>query len=237
VVQEGHSQPELDYLSHDSLLSQDYSIKDAFGRNANLILPALGTGKSLSSSKAIGISDSRPTIDSISVDVPSGEYGAGQVINVSVSFDREVIVTGNPLLPLNATRAAAYTHGSGTNALHFEFRVAEGDNYLERLEIPDNPDVALMLPSHQDTITLLTNGAAHSPITADLIIGGMTNRYTQSIVIDTNPPTVIGISPKTLTTPDGTYAVGDVLQFEVLFDKSVVVSVVLLSSFTYSPVY
>ncbi|KAL7448250.1 hypothetical protein ACHAWC_000472, partial [Mediolabrus comicus] len=38
---------------------------------------------------------------------------------------------------------------------------------------------------------------------------------------DTNPPTVIGISPKTLTTPGGTYAVGDILQFEVLFDKSV----------------
>jgi hypothetical protein len=169
--------------------------------------------------------------------MPSGEYGAGQIINFSVSFDREVIVTGSPLLPLNATRAAAYTHGSGTNALHFEFRVAEGDN-LETLEIPDNPDVALMLPSHQDTITLLTNGAEPSPITADLIIGGMTNRYTQSIAIDTNPPTVIGISFKTLTTPpDGTYAVGDVLQFEVLFDKSVVVSVVLLSSFTYSPVY
>ena len=224
LVQEGHSQLELDYLSNESLLPNDYSIEDTFGRNANLILPALSSGSSLSASKMVGISDSRPIIETIGVDVPSGEYGAGQVINFSVSFDREVTLTGTPLLPLNAPRPATYTHGSGTNTLNFEFRVVEGDS-LERLETLADPEAALILPSHQDSITLLTNGAGPSPISADLIIGR--NPYTQNITIDTKPPFVNSISPQELMTPHGIYAVGDVLMLEVLFDKPVEVSVTL----------
>eukprot|EP00984_Skeletonema_dohrnii_P016875 scaffold7561_cov227-Skeletonema_dohrnii-CCMP3373.AAC.8 len=225
LVQEGHSQLELDYLSSEtSLVLNDYTIEDAFGRNANLVLPALGLGSSLSASKKIEISDKRPTITNIDVDVPSGEYGAGQVINFSVSFDRQVVVSGIPLLPLNAPMPATYTHGSGTATLHFEFRVIEGDN-LDRLDVSTQADASLMLPlPHDDTITLLTNGASSSPVTADLAYRAISLPDSLDIAIDTTPPTVISISPQALTTPDGTYAVGDVLTFQVIFDEPVDVS-------------
>jgi hypothetical protein len=225
LVQEGHSQLELDYLSRKSLLQNDFSIEDAFGRSVSLILPALGSGSSLSASKTIGISDMSPTIESIGVDMPSGEYGVGQVINFSVSFDREVNVAGTPLLQLNTHRPATYTHGSGTNTIYFEFRVIEGDS-LGRLEISTDPEGTIILPSHQDSITLLINGAGSSPITAHPAIGEMTVLPTAHISIDTNPPTVVSISPQDFTTPDGTYAVGDTLMFVVLFDKPVEVSVI-----------
>lgn len=225
LVQEGHSQLQLDYLtSETSLLPNDYSIEDAFGRSANLVLPVLGLGSSLSASKTIEISDIRPTIKSIGVDVPSGEYGTGQVINFSVSFDREVIVTGVPLLPFNAPMHATYTHGSGTTTLHFEFRVIEGDS-LDRLDVSNEAEASLILPlPRDDTITLFTNGDSSSPITADPVFGGIAIPYGHDISINTTPPTVISISPQALTTPDGIYAVGDVLTFQVTFDKPVDVS-------------
>jgi hypothetical protein len=225
LVKEGHSQRELDYLSSEtSLIPNDYSIEDAFGREVDLMMPALGLGSSLSASKKIEISDKRPTIKSIGVDVPSGEYGAGQVINFSVSFDREVIVHGVPLLPLNARLPATYTHGSGTTTLHFEFRVVEGDS-LDRLDVSNATEASLILPlPDDDTITLITNGDSSSPVTADPAFGGIAIPYSHDISIDTTPPTVTSISPQALTTPDGTYAVGDVLTFQVTFDKPVEVS-------------
>jgi hypothetical protein len=136
-------------------------------------------------------------------------------------FDREVIVHGVPLLPLNARLPATYTHGSGTRTLHFEFRVIEGDS-LDRLDVSNEPDASLILPSpHDDTITLLTNGASSSPVTADSALRGIFISYGHDISIDTTPPSVTSISPQASTTPDGMYAVGDVLTFQVTFDKPV----------------
>mmetsp|Transcript_17452 Transcript_17452/g.34826 ORF Transcript_17452/g.34826 Transcript_17452/m.34826 type:complete len:183 (+) Transcript_17452:313-861(+) len=119
---------------------------------------------------------------------------------------------------------ATYTHGSGTATLHFEFRVIEGDN-LDRLDVSTQADASLMLPlPHDDTITLLTNGDSSSPVTADLAYGAISLPDILEIAIDTTPPTVISISPQALTAPDGTSAVGDVLTFQVIFDKPVDVS-------------
>lgn len=227
LVQVGQTQLELDYLtSETSLVPNDCTIEDAFGRNASLVLPSLGLGSSLSASKKIEISDKRPTIESIDVDVPSGEYGAGQLINFAVSFDREVIVSGNPRLPLNAPMPATYTHGSGTTTLHFEFRVIEGDN-LDRLDVSQQTDASILLPlPHDDTITLLTNGQTPSPVIADPMFEGITIPQSLDIAIYTTPPTVISISPQALTTPDGIYAVGDTVTFEVIFDRPVEVSII-----------
>lgn len=226
LVQVGHTQLELDYLTTEtSLVPNDYTVEDAFGRDANLDLPSLGLGSSLSTSKKIEISDKRPTIQSIDVDVPSGEYGAGQIINFSVLFDREIIVSGKPRLPLNAPVPATYTHGSGTTTLHFQFRVIEGDN-LDRLDVSQQTDASILLPlPHDDMITLLTNGQSPSPVLADPMFGEITIPQNLDIKIDTTPPTVISISPQASTTPAGTYAVGDTMTLEVTFDKPVEVSI------------
>jgi hypothetical protein len=57
-----------------------------------LTLPSLDSELSLSGSKSIGVSDNSPSIVSIDVDFPAGEHkiGAGDVVELIVSFDREV---------------------------------------------------------------------------------------------------------------------------------------------------
>ena len=100
VVKTGHSQAKLDYLASDSFHSNDFSVEDALGRSVNLSLPSKGSGSSLIASKSLGISDAKPTIESIAADVVTGtgEYGAGREVNFVVTFDREIDVMGSPEL-------------------------------------------------------------------------------------------------------------------------------------------
>jgi hypothetical protein len=92
----GDSQTELDYQSEYAFQSGDYSVEDAFGRAVSLNLPALGSGFSMTGSKVVGVSDSRPSITDITADLSSGEYeiGAGHVLDFILSFDREVRAFG-----------------------------------------------------------------------------------------------------------------------------------------------
>lgn len=92
LVAVGDSQINVDYLSVGALQPNDYSVVDAFGRCANLTLPPLGSESSLSGSKTMSVSDNSPSITSIDADLPAGEYvfGAGHVVDFTLSFDREV---------------------------------------------------------------------------------------------------------------------------------------------------
>jgi hypothetical protein len=224
-VKAGHSQTEVNYVAGDSLQSNYYSIEDAFGRNANLNLPA--TGSSLSASKTIGVSDVQPRIDSVEADLPAGEYGSGDEVNFILTFDREVAVTGIPKLPLNVRSfAAIYVDGSGTKSLRFLFKALPGDD-VERLNVSESTDAELLL-GLGDSIALLINAPGDAPLLADPSIEGLS--IEQHIAIDTNPPRVTSIIPQASTTPSGTYTVGDKLFFEVSFDKAVVVCMRALTS-------
>lgn len=225
LVKTGHLQTELDYLSIDSLHANDYSIEDAFGRSANLDLPATGSSSSLPASQVIGISDSRPIVESITADLPMGDYSVGDEVSFSVAFDREVEVTGNPRLPLNlhSSRTATYVDGSSTKSLVFNFVVLQGDD-TARLDISETMGAELLFPTFDDSILLLVNGPGPSPIQADPKISGISLPVDQTIAIDTTPPYVTSITPQDSTTPNGVYAVGDTVFLEVSFDKPVEVS-------------
>lgn len=59
-------------------------------------------------------------------------YGKDAAINIKVTFDSNVTVTGTPTLELNlkngdAARSAVYKEGSGTKTLLFEYTVKDGD--------------------------------------------------------------------------------------------------------------
>lgn len=97
TIRDGDSQIELNYRSVDALQSNGYTIKDVFGRNADLTLPSLDSESSLLGSKTIGVSDSSPSIVRIDVDLPAGEHeiGAGHVVELVVFFDREVSLRGS----------------------------------------------------------------------------------------------------------------------------------------------
>ncbi|MCP9849484.1 VCBS repeat-containing protein, partial [Cyanobium sp. Morenito 9A2] len=61
---------------------------------------------------------------------PSGSYGLGAVIHLTVAFDEAVLVSGVPQLQLetgSVDRFATYSSGSGTTTLTFTYTVQAGD--------------------------------------------------------------------------------------------------------------
>ncbi len=71
-----------------------------------------------------------PTVTAVASTQPTGAYGAGTPISITVTFSELVTVTGTPQLTLNAGSGAVanYTSGSGTSTLTFTYTVAAGQN-------------------------------------------------------------------------------------------------------------
>ena len=120
-----------------------------------------------------------------------------------------------------AVRSATYINGSGTKSLRFRFQVLHGDD-SDRLEVADEAQLIL---SNTDSISLLVNGPEQSSILADISLDGKSFNPGHSLNVNTDRPRVTSVIPQTSTTVDGQYTVGDVLYFEVTFDKVVEVRV------------
>ena len=93
-----------------------------------------------------GSDTTAPTISSISITSDSGSgyiYGIGDVIQVTMAFSEDVVVTGAPQLKLDmnesdpSARLASYSSVNGTN-LVFTYTVAVGDSASDGLEIEAN---------------------------------------------------------------------------------------------------
>ena len=71
-------------------------------------------------------------------------YGWSETIEVQVTFDREVVVSGVPVVGLNVGgdwRGASYTSGSGTKVLTFHYQVVEDDTDTDGISIrPSSSD-------------------------------------------------------------------------------------------------
>ena len=73
----------------------------------------------------------QPVVTKVTSPHADGAFTVGEPIPVQVQFNKAVTVTGAPTLSLNARTGgatAAYTGGSGTNVLGFEYTVAAGDS-------------------------------------------------------------------------------------------------------------
>lgn len=89
-----------------------------------------------------------PVILNVDATTANGVYGPGQTIQVRVNFDENVTVVGTPKLTLETgttDRDAAYTSGSGTTSLLFDYQVQIDDQ---------NPDL-----DYTGTTALTLNGA------------------------------------------------------------------------------
>lgn len=89
-VSVGYEQPKVDILNTTSLLPNDYTIRDAWGRDANLSLPHYDSNKTLQSSKTILVNDDPTKVQSIKAIVDDGHYGSGHIIGFAVEFTHEV---------------------------------------------------------------------------------------------------------------------------------------------------
>jgi hypothetical protein len=72
-----------------------------------------------------------PNVLTVTSATANGTYGTGASINIQITFDEVVNVTGTPLLQLATTSPAqspaSYTSGTGTTTLTFSYTVAAGN--------------------------------------------------------------------------------------------------------------
>ena len=95
TVAAGHASTDLDYQSSSALSLNGGTIKDARGNNnnASIALPAPGAANSLGANKDLNIDTNAPNVTNVTSTTADGTYGAGDTINVSVTFDDTVNVT------------------------------------------------------------------------------------------------------------------------------------------------
>jgi hypothetical protein len=99
-----------------------------------------------------------PIVTSVSVPA-SATYTAGQSLNFTVNFSKNVVVSGGtPYLPVilnSGTVYAVYTGGSGTSSLAFRFTVGSGNTDSNGIEI--GAAIAGAVLESQDTSPLPAN--------------------------------------------------------------------------------
>ncbi|MCX7748346.1 MAG: stalk domain-containing protein [Clostridia bacterium] len=214
IVGSGETTAELNYVDTGSLLLNGGTIRDAAGNDAVLTLPAAGGADSLAGRKDMGVDGVVPGVNNVTSTTENGSYKAGNVIVVTLSFSKNVIVTGTPQLSLNTGRVVNYSSGSGTNTLVFNYTVGVGDtatdlNYSNINALILNGGTIKDAAGNDAGLALPATGGAGS-------LG--TNK---DIVVDTTAP---GIQNVTSTNLNATYKAGDMIAVTLRFSENVTVT-------------
>ncbi|MDP4092783.1 MAG: Ig-like domain-containing protein [Bacillota bacterium] len=163
---------------------------------------AVGNSGTILSSSGVVI----PTVSSVTV--PSNAtYKVGDVLNFTVNFNKNVNVTGTPVLPFTLNTGgvvnASYVGGSGSPALVFRYTVASGN--LDADGVTVGNAISLNSGTIKDT-------DGNDAILALNSVGSTTN-----VLVDGVVPTVSSVSAPS----DGTYAIGQNMDYTVNFSKAV----------------
>ena len=194
----------------------------SFNLNGATIQNGAGTAADLSAATnynpagLLQIDTTTPTIAAIAtsgagITNGNGDLNAGKVVTLTVSFSEAVNVNtagGSPTLALNDGGVAAYTGGSGTNALTFSYTVLSGQS---------TPD--LTISSFNLNGATIQNGAGTA---ANL--SAATNYNPAGILqIDTTTPTIASIatSGAGITNGNGDLNAGHVVTLTVAFSEVV----------------
>ncbi|MEZ2341993.1 FG-GAP-like repeat-containing protein, partial [Microcoleus sp.] len=142
-----------------------------------------------------------PKVTAVTATTANGSYGVGSTINITVTFDAAVNVTGTPRLQLETgttDQFATYASGSGGTVLTFNYVVQPGDTTPDLQYLATN---ALTLNGGTIQETAATAFDAFltlPPLATANSLGG-----SKAIVIDTLAPTVAltSTSPTTTNAP------------------------------------
>ncbi|WP_415409201.1 Ig-like domain-containing protein [Synechococcus sp. A10-1-5-9] len=152
-----------------------------------------------------------PSVTRVDSTTPDGTYGIGSVINLTVSFDEIVFVTGTPALQLETGTIdgkAIFTSGSGTNTLTFQYIVQDGDSsadldQLSSTALELNGGTIQDAAGNNAILNLPNPGAAGSlSSNADLVIDGIkptVSTDTRTYVLEASNPfgiSDVGLSAK-----------------------------------------
>ena len=209
TVAAGDTDPDGVNITANALSLNSGTIKDAAGNDAILLHnPASG-------GPARKIDGIKPEIVSNRVAITTSTtapYTTGEVIQATVTFSKNVIVTGTPQLTLqigSATKTADYTSGSSSKTLVFEYTVVAGDTDADGISIAAN---AFTLNS--GTIKDAVGNAATLTHTA------VPNNASHKV--DTTAPEIVS-NGVAITSTTAHYTAGEVIQATVTFTENVFV--------------
>lgn len=183
---------------------------------ADLTLASPGATGSLGSSKDISVNAIVPVVTSVTTTASDGTYDYGDVISITINFDRDAVVVGVPQLALNSGGIAYYSAGTTTSSLTFLYTVGAGESSSD---LDYLSSAALTLPSGVTIKDELTNGNAVLTLPSPAQNGSLS--FGRTIVIDALPPVVNGVNSPTA---DGTYHYGETISIEATFNKNVQVT-------------
>ena len=144
-------------------------------------------------------------------------YELGETVEVLVEFDGAVKATGNPQVALTIgkdTRLATFS-GWGSDSLYFDYSVEEGDRDEDGISIPAN---ALVLSG--GTITA-ADGTTHADLAHPAVAAERGRKVDSSLI---RPPRVRGIVFISSPARGDTYELGETLELQVEFDRTVTVT-------------
>ena len=180
---------------------------------------AAGNRSRVGTTTEITIDTTAPTITgvpAISSDAGADNtYKAGDVIEITVTFDEDVIVTGTPTISINMggnPRQASYESGSGTDTLTFQYEVQAGDNDADGISITRG-NLDLNGGTIQD----------RAGNDANLAHGAVADNNAHRV--DTTAPTITGAPTISSNAgADNTYKANDVIRITVTFNEDVIVT-------------
>ncbi|NQV14682.1 hypothetical protein HQ531_04425, partial [bacterium] len=163
------------------------------------------------SANTFTIDQTAPTITAISSSTSNGTYGVGDAINVTITFDENVTLSGGNLVTtLNTTTELTENTIAGTTSVSQTYTIAEND------ESTDLTVSSLALSA--GTVDLID--AAGNQADISLPVGNNIGDVS-AIVIDGIIPTLSSI---TSTTASGSYGVGSPINFTFTFSEAVTLS-------------
>ncbi|MBD1913035.1 MULTISPECIES: hypothetical protein [unclassified Leptolyngbya] len=207
TVAEGDVDSDGIEVGTDLALEGGATITDAANNSATLTLADVGD------TTGVLVDTVAPTITAVSVPA-AGNYGVGQTLDFTVTFSEPISLnagTGSIGLPITigtGEPVVAELQGPGTepNTYTFRYTVAEGDVDTDGIEV--GTDLQL---EGDATITDAANN------TATLTLAGIGE--TTGVLVDTVAPEITAIAPP----QNGTYGIGQNLQFGLTFSEPVTI--------------
>ncbi len=156
-------------------------------------------------------------ISFVSSPLRGGTYELGETVEVLVEFDGAVKATGDAEVALTIGTQTRYAMSSGwsSDSLYFQYTVQEGDRDEDGISIPAN---ALALSG--GTITA-ADGTTHADLTHEAVASEGGDRVDGGLVA---PPRVRGIFFLSSPARGDTYQLGETVEVEVEFDRTVTVT-------------
>ena len=204
-------------LDHNSRTALTGTITDYLGAEADLMLPANGSGNTLGERKMLVANGTDTAVMSVSFEGEDDAYGRNDTVSIAVEFNRQVNVSGVATLLLGtnttANKTADYASGNGSKKLVFDYTVASGDktgnlDYAGRGALVANNGSVVDMFGNNASLTLPDKGS------------GGTLGESKAVRIDGDRPFVRSVSSDTA---GGTYGTGTVIDVRVTFNEDVVV--------------